>query len=142
MRELLVPDLVFHQDFVVQDYKTIQDMRGQSCPTNSGSSLEDVRCSGRDRGGHDSGSSIVPSSTPRPQAASCLNSRDALQDGLAMLLHRREERWASGIMTRRQLHRCGSLRAKRRIFLDFGPILDLGPQKVAHDPGASFEHLR
>ena len=43
-------------------------MRGQSCPTNFGSSVEDVRCSGRDRGGHDSGSSIVPSSTPGPQA--------------------------------------------------------------------------
>ena len=25
---------------------------------------------------------------------------------------------------------------------DFGPILDLGPQKVAYDPGASFGHLR
>ncbi len=43
-------------------------LRGQSCPTNSGSSSEDVRCSDRDRDGHDSGNSVVPSSTPGPQA--------------------------------------------------------------------------
>ena len=35
-------------------------LRGQSCPTNSGSSSEDVRCSDRDRGGHDSGISSCP----------------------------------------------------------------------------------
>jgi hypothetical protein len=43
-------------------------LRGQSCPPNSGSSSEDVRCSDRDRDGHDSGNSVVPSSTPGPQA--------------------------------------------------------------------------
>ena len=43
-------------------------LRGQSCPTNSGSSSEDVRCSDHDRDGHDSGNSVVPSSTPGPQA--------------------------------------------------------------------------
>ena len=42
-------------------------LRGQSCPPNSGSSSEDVRCSDRDRDGHDSGNSVVPSSTPGPQ---------------------------------------------------------------------------
>jgi hypothetical protein len=35
-------------------------LRGQSCPNNSGSSSEDVRCSDRDRGGHDSGISSCP----------------------------------------------------------------------------------
>ena len=35
-------------------------LRGQSCPTNSGSSSEDVRCSDRDRGGHASGISSCP----------------------------------------------------------------------------------
>ncbi len=41
-----------------------------------------------------------------------------------------------------QLNRCGSSQAKCCIFLGFGTILDLRPQKVAHDPGASFEHLK
>jgi hypothetical protein len=96
------------------------------------------------------GAAPCPQARPglKPDSGSSTNggaqaaSRNALQDGFAMLLHLREERWASGMMTRRQLHRCGSCQAKRCIFLDFGPILNLGPQKVAHDPGASIEHLR
>ncbi len=41
-----------------------------------------------------------------------------------------------------QVDRRGLFQAKCCIFLDFGQILDLRPQKVAHDPGASFEHIR
>ena len=41
-----------------------------------------------------------------------------------------------------RVDRSGSFQAKCCIFLDFGPIVDLRPQKVAHDPGASFEHIR
>ena len=52
----------------------LSDVGGQSsawtslCPLIPVSSEEDFRCFGRDPAGHDSGNSVVPLSTPGPQA--------------------------------------------------------------------------
>ncbi len=57
------------------------------------------RCSDRDPAGHGSGISVVPLSTPGPQAdrgktaGRRWHQGVALQNGLAMLFHRCEERW-------------------------------------------------
>jgi hypothetical protein len=58
----------FYQPIIMAERDGRGHLRGQSCPTNSGSSSEGGRCSDRDRDGHDSGNSVVPSSTPGPQA--------------------------------------------------------------------------
>jgi len=60
------------------------------------------RCSDRDPAGHVSGISVVPLSTPGPQAArggeiggAQVVSRGGFARGLAILFHRGEERWHS-----------------------------------------------